>query len=269
MLIKNKHVSTSMKLSIVIPVHNEEQIIEKTIKTVISCLRNYNYEIIVVNDNSNDSTGKILDFLTKKYNKIKVIHKINTKPGPTGLGSALKYGFKAASGEIIIPLMGDMSDNPKDIIKFVNKIENGYDVVCGSRFIKGSKISDYPAIKYLCNRLYNKLFSFLFILDTNDISNAFKAYRREVIDTVKPTSRGFEITAEIVLRACIHGFRIGQVPVSWRERTSEEGKSKFVSFNSFRSIFLKLPTIGFIFFIMSFKFWIIFLIKQLFPRFKN
>lgn len=258
-----------MKLSIIIPAHNEEFVIKKTIYKVRNVLKNYNYEIIVVDDNSTDSTGKIVDQLSKKNKNIKVIHKNDTKPKPSGLGSALISGFNRATGKIVIPLMADLSDDPKDILKFIKKIDEGYDVVCGSRFIKGSKISGYPKIKYFCNRLYNKLFSFLFFLNTNDISNAFKSYRKEVIDTVKPTKKGFEITSEIVLRARINGFKISQVPVTWRERTSEEGKSKFISFNSFRSIFLKLPTIGFSFFIMSFRFWIIFLIKQLFLRFKN
>ena len=257
----------SLKISIIIPVHNEEEIIEKTIKSVIKTMKKHPYEIIVVDDNSNDSTGKILDSLCKKNRRIRVIHKTHLKSGPTGLGSALKTGFNLATGEIIIPFMGDMSDNPNDIIKFTKKIEDGYDVVCGSRFVSDSSLSDYPFIKLIVNRIYNNLFSLLFNLKINDISNAFKAYRKKIIKTVRPISDGFEITSEIVLKAHINGFKIGQIPVSWQESRVKR-KSKFGSFSSLSFLFFKLPKIGISYVRLSLILWFEFLFKSITRFFK-
>ncbi|MEM5855438.1 MAG: glycosyltransferase family 2 protein, partial [Candidatus Aenigmatarchaeota archaeon] len=183
-----------MKISIIIPAHNEEKTIGKTLISVIKTLNKYklDYEVIAVDDNSNDNTFTIMKKIAKKEKIIKPIHKICGKKGPTGLGSVLKFGFKHAKGEVLIPFMGDLSDNPNDIIKLVRKIEEGYDVVCGSRFIKGGKAIDYPMLKLIAHRIYNKFFSFIFGLGLEDFSNAFKAYRRKIFDSIKINSKGFE-----------------------------------------------------------------------------
>jgi hypothetical protein len=259
-----------LNLSIIIPVHNEEQIIRTTIEKTLRSLKNinYSYEILVIDDNSNDNTSKILNSISKRNKKVRVLRKSSKRLGPTGLGSAIRYGFEHASGDILIPLMGDLSDDPKDIPKFLEKIKEGYDVVCGSRFITGSKIFGYPKVKFFCNRLYNELFSLLFGINTNDISNAFKAYRREVIDITKPESRGFEITSEIVLKAHIHGFKITQVPVSWQGR-GLKGKSKFGAFRSLSFVIFKLPKIGISYGKLSLILWLSFLLKCIRRVFKS
>jgi glycosyltransferase involved in cell wall biosynthesis len=99
--------------------------------------------------------------ISKESRKIKVFHKSDEK-GPSGLDSVLLFGIKNVKGDVIIPFMGDLSDNPKDIIKLVKKLEEGYDVVCGSRFIKGGKAIGYPFLKLIAHRTYNKFFSFYF-----------------------------------------------------------------------------------------------------------
>jgi glycosyltransferase involved in cell wall biosynthesis len=247
-----------MRISVVIPAHNEEKIIQKTIKSVKNALSRQDYEIIAVDDNSNDNTGKILGDLSKSMG-IKVLHIKNPLPRPSGLGKALNLGFGHCSGDVIVPFMGDLSDNPKDIIKLVKKIKEGYDVVCGSRFVKGGKIKGYPLTKLIINRLWNNLFAFLFGMKIKDISIAFKAYRKKVIVKIKPNSKGFEITAEIVLKAFIHGFKITEVPVSWRERS--RGESKFIS--SPKSLLTKLPSIGYGYFSLGFKLWLKYLSQKL------
>lgn len=253
-----------MKISIIIPAHNEEKIIGTTINKLYSIIRRskYPYEIIAVDDNSNDSTGKIIENLSKKIKTIKPAHKKAKKAGPTGLGSAIKYGLKHSSGDIVIPFMGDLSDDPKDVLKLIDKIMDGYDIVCGSRFIKGGKIIDYPKVKMISNRLYNRLFAFLFQLKVKDISNAFKAYRREIFKTIKPESDGFEITSEIVLKAHINKYKIAEVPVSWHDR-GKMGKSKLGSFVSPKFIFFKLPRIGFSYGMLSLKLWFEFIKSRL------
>jgi glycosyltransferase involved in cell wall biosynthesis len=253
-----------MKISIIIPAHNEEEIIEKTIKKTYDVLNKsmYNFEILVVDDNSSDKTGEIIESLSKTYKNIKPLHKKSKLMGPGGMGSALRFGFNNCKGDVVIPLMGDLSDDPNDIPKLVNKILEGYDVVCGSRFLKGSVVTNYPFIKLICNRLYNKLFASLFFLNVQDISNAFKAYKKEVLLKVGPESKGFEITSEIVLKAHIQKFKISEVPVSWRGRDNEN-ESKFGSFNSIRFIIFRLPKIGFSYFKPSLKLWLKFLYKNL------
>jgi len=250
-----------MKITVLIPAHNEEKnirtIIERT-NTVLKKCR-YNHEIIAIDDNSDDETGKILDKLAKKNKRLKIIHKKNPSTGPSGLGSALIAGFKECSGDVIIPLMGDLSDNPSDIPKFVEKINEGYDVVCGSRFIKGAYLKDYPKTKFLINRLWNKVFSFLFRLGIKDISNAFKTYRKEVIIKTKPKSKGFDITAEIVLKAHILNFKITEIPVSWHGRIG--GKSKFGSFSFFYTV-TKVPKIGYQYGMLALRLWFKFLSRE-------
>jgi glycosyltransferase involved in cell wall biosynthesis len=251
-----------MKISIIIPAYNEEEIIEKTIKKTYGILnkKKYDFEIIVVNDNSDDKTEKIIDRLSKTNKKIKPIHKKSNTRGPTGMGSALKFGFKHCRGDIIIPLMADLSDDPNEIIQLVKKIFDGFDVVCGSRFIKGSKIIGYPRTKMIFNRIYNRLFAFLFSLEVKDISNAFKAYRKSVIDLIKPKSNNFAITAEILLKAKMFGFKIAEVPVSWHGRTKGESK-----FGSFSPVFIvtKVPKIGYQYGVLALTLWFKFLHKKL------
>lgn len=256
-----------MKFSVIVPAHNEEAIIGKTIAELIKAVKNYDCEIIAINDNSNDSTGKILESLSKKYKRLKVLHKLAFKQGPTGLGTVLIFGFKSAKGKILVPFMGDLSDNPDDIVKLVKKVEEGYDVVCGSRFIKGGKIKDYPLIKLIMNRLWNNLFAFLFRMKVKDISNAFKAYKKEVIDKTKPKSKGFEITAEVVLKAYIMGLKITEVPVSWSGRKRGYGESKFGSFTS-KILLVQIPRIGYSYGMLALKLWFKFLFKSVTRIFK-
>lgn len=253
-----------MKVSIVVPFHNEEKIVELTINKLIKVMKrgDYDYEIIPIDDNSNDNTGILLDNLSKKHKRVRSMHIKNNTPGPSGLGTALKFGFKQCSGDVIITFMGDLSDNPNDIPKFIKKVSSNFDVVCGSRFIKGGKVIGYPKIKLICNRIYNLLFSFLFCIPTNDISNGFKAYKKTVLHAIEPTSKGFEMTSEIVLKAHIKNFRITEVPVSWHER-EDDTESKFGSFISPSFIFFKLPKIGFSYLELSLKLWFKFLFKFL------
>lgn len=247
-----------MKVSVIIPAHNEENIIEKTVKKTNDALKraNFRYEIVLIDDNSNDNTGEVMKKLSRRTKRINVFHKKARTKGPTGLGSAIKFGFKHSTGDVLVPFMGDLSDDPKHIPKLINKILDGYDVVCGSRFIKGGYLKDYPKVKFFINRLWNNVFSFLFGLGVTDTSNAFKAYRREVIKKTKPESNGFDITAEIVLKAHILRFRITEVPVSWHGRT--KGESKFGSF-SFIYTITKIPKVGYQYGMLALKLWFKFL----------
>lgn len=213
-----------MKLSVVIPVHNEEECIEKVVGNLILELESnaIDREIILVNDNSTDASAEILHKLVNSDRRIKIID----SPPPKGFGRAIRKGLDAVSGDVAVIFMGDGSDDAADVVKYYHKILEGYDCVFGSRFIKGSRAEAYPKIKLLLNRLGNKLIQLLFFIKYNDTSNAFKAYRREVIRAVQPlVSQYFNITVEMPLKAIIRGFSFAVVPINWYGRGS--GVSKY------------------------------------------
>ncbi len=214
-----------MKLSVVIPVHNEEDGITACVEELRKELRvqSVPYELILVNDNSTDNSPRILDALAHNDPGIKVFHR---RP-PKGFGRAIRCGLEQVTGDAVVIFMGDLSDDPRDLILYYNKLKEGYDCVFGSRFMKGSAVLGYPAAKLVLNRLGNALIQALFLLKYNDISNAFKAYRTDVIRAVQPlVSQYFNITVEIPLKAIVCGYRYAVVPIHWNGRKSGVSKYK-------------------------------------------
>src|SRR5688572_19268657 len=143
-----------MKLSIVIPAYNEEGSIKSSVLEIHSTLvkNNVSHEILVINDNSKDHTEDILKNLMLEVNSLRYI----TNPGANGFGYAVRLGLENFSGDCVAIMMGDMSDSPDDLVKFYFKMQEGYDCVFGSRFMKGGKIYDYPFIKLIINRIANR-----------------------------------------------------------------------------------------------------------------
>ncbi|MDP3787100.1 MAG: glycosyltransferase [Candidatus Omnitrophota bacterium] len=212
-----------MKLSIVIPAHNEEENIGQAISDVIAEMdkEKIDYEIVAVDDNSVDSTLKVLTELSDRCPRLRIICRLP----PKGFGRAIREGLANINGDAVAIVMGDLSDDPADIIKCFRKIEEGYDCVFGSRFTKDSNVRDYPLVKLLINRLANTFIRALFLIRANDITNAFKVYKREVINAVQPLqSLYFNITVEIPLKAIVRGFSYVQVPINWYGRKSGVSK---------------------------------------------
>ncbi len=212
-----------MKLSIVIPAHNEEENIGQAISDVIAKMdkEKIDYEIVAVDDNSVDSTLKVLTELSDRCPRLRIIRRLP----PKGFGRAIREGLANINGDAVAIVMGDLSDDPADIIKCFRKIEEGYDCVFGSRFMKDSNVRDYPLVKLLINRLANTFIRALFLIRANDITNAFKVYKREVINAVQPLqSLYFNITVEIPLKAIVRGFSYVQVPINWYGRKSGVSK---------------------------------------------
>lgn len=212
-----------MKLSIVIPAHNEEDCIGQVITGILEELEkeNIDNEVLVVNDNSTDKTKNIIEPLLKEYPTLKLI---NRKP-PAGFGRAVREGLEYVTGDAIAIVMGDASDESGDIVRCFRKIEEGYDCVFGSRFMRGSVIKDYPLLKLIINRLANTFIRLLFMINANDITNAFKVYRNEVIKGVQPLqATHFNITVEIPLKAIVRGFSFTQIPINWYGRKSGVSK---------------------------------------------
>jgi dolichol-phosphate mannosyltransferase len=204
-------------LSVVIPAYNEEENIQPTVLEIITTLSKNSipHEIIVVNDNSKDKTPEVVKNLQKKYKSIKLVNR--TPPG--GFGRAIRTGLENFSGEFVVIVMADLSDDPLDIVNYYRKLKEGYDCVYGSRFIKGSKVVDYPKLKLYINRIVNKAIQVLFWTEFNDLTNAFKAYRAEVIHSIQPLKAShFNITIELSLSALIRNYKIASIPINWYGR---------------------------------------------------
>jgi glycosyltransferase involved in cell wall biosynthesis len=137
--------------------------------------------------------------------------------GERGFGSALRRGFAEATGEVLIPIMADASDRPEDVVRLAHEIEGGWDVVAGSRYMRGGGIVGNTT-KQRLSRLYSTLLRMAGGPDIHDISNAFKAYHRTVVDSVQTEAESFDISVELTLRAHLAGFRVGEVPTVWTNR---------------------------------------------------
>lgn len=211
-------------LSVLIPAHNEEGVIESTLHSLYEALMKaaIPHEIVVVNDCSTDRTEEILNKCLKEIPTLKVYHNIP----PHGFGFAVRFGFSVFRGESVCIYMADNSDSPDDLVKFYKKLMLGYDCVFGSRFIKGGSVCDYPLFKLILNRLGNLFIRILFWMKFNDTTNAFKLYRRSVIAGLQPLlSSHFNLTVELPLKAIVRGYKYAVLPNSWHNRKS--GVSKF------------------------------------------
>jgi dolichol-phosphate mannosyltransferase len=220
-----------VKLSVVIPAHNEEGSIEATVTALSTRLREeaIDHEILVIDDGSHDRTGEIVARLGEHDPNIRV--RRNT--GPNGFGLAVRCGLKHYTGDAVAIVMADLSDSPDDVVTYHRMLERGYDCVFGSRFIRGSKVVDYPPHKLWLNRIVNTGIRLLFRHGYNDTTNAFKAYRREVIDAVQPLlSYHFNLTVELPLKAIVRGFSYTIVPISWHNRQAGVSKLRLQEMGS-------------------------------------
>ena len=211
-----------MKLSIVIPVRNEEIVIKKIIDQLEYELKNLPYEIIFINDFSTDDSPGLIKEIIKTKEQISLYD--NKK---IGLGGAITEGINKAKGEVVCIMMCDLSDNIDDLKKYYNIIKDEQiDAVFGSRFIKGSKINYYPKKKLILNRIFNLATKLLFVSDYNDFTNAFKIYRRDaLLKTFPLVSESFNIFLELPLKIISRKMKYKIIPISWTTRM--KGDSKF------------------------------------------
>ncbi len=227
-----------MRLSVVIPAHNEEGSIAGTVEPLIRRLssEDIEHEILVVNDGSTDRTGAVLERLKSLYPTFRCVD----NPAPNGFGLAIRRGLDVFTGDAVAIVMGDGSDSPEDVVRCFQKLEEGYECVFGSRFIRGGRIIDYPKHKLLINRLANYFVRSLFAFGYNDTTNAFKCYRREVIEGARPLiSSHFNLTVELPLKAIIRGYNYAVVPISWTNRKTGISKLKIREMGS-RYLFIVL-----------------------------
>ncbi len=212
-----------MKLAVVIPAHNEEGSIGSTLLALASALdaERIDYELLVIDDASTDRTAEVVKELVGANGRI-CYHRSHYPPG---FGFAVRSGLDEFEGDAVAIVMADGSDHPEDLVRYHRLLEEGYDCAFGSRFIRGSAVHDYPRFKLVLNRIANFGIRLLFRHGYNDTTNAFKAYRREVIETVRPVlSNHFNLTVELPLKAIVRGHSYGIVPISWTNRKAGASK---------------------------------------------
>jgi len=212
-----------MKYSIVIPAKNEAKSIAATLDGLTATLENagIDHEIIVVDDASTDGTAEVVDGLAAANSRIRTHRSQN----PPGFGFAVRAGLDVFTGDAVAIVMADGSDSPDDVVAYYRVLEEGWDCAFGSRFVRGSRVVDYPKSKLAINRIVNFGIRVMFRHGYNDTTNAFKAYRREAIETVQPlVSNHFNLTVELPLKAIVRGHSYTVVPIAWTNR--RDGVSK-------------------------------------------
>jgi dolichol-phosphate mannosyltransferase len=227
-----------VKLSVVIPAHNEALVIEPTLRGLLDVLEPNlsDFEIVVVDDGSTDGTGDVVARVAAGGAPVRCV----VNEGPHGFGFAVRRGLDAFEGDAVVLVMADGSDDPRDVLLYFRVLEAGYDCAFGSRFMPGAVVTDYPRLKLTINRLVNQGIRLLFRHGYNDTTNAFKAYRREVIEHLQPLlSHHFNLTVELPLKAVTRGYSYAIVPTSWTNRAAGESKLQLNEMGS-RYLFIVL-----------------------------
>jgi dolichol-phosphate mannosyltransferase len=210
-------------LSVVIPARNESGCVAATVEHLHleMRLRQIPHEIVVVDDGSADSTWKVLQECAARVPTLRPVR----NDGEHGFGRAVTLGFDHARGDAVVVMMADESDDCRDVALYWTTLNQGWDAVLGSRFVRGGGVVDYPRFKLVLNRLANFFLRVIFGVRVNDFTNAFKAYRREALDGCRPfLSPHFNLTIELPLKIIVRGFSWTVVPVTWRNRRSGESK---------------------------------------------
>jgi dolichol-phosphate mannosyltransferase len=187
------------------------------------------HEIVVVDDGSTDRTWPVLTEIQKRIPELRPVQ----NPGQNGFGRAIIFGLRSAKGDSVVIMMADESDDVRDVVRYWQVLNEGWDCVFGSRFVKGGGVIDYPGFKLRINRLANLFIRLLFGIPLNDTTNAFKAYRRTVVQGCEPLiSPHFNLTVELPLKAIVRGYSWTVVPITWRNRRFGVAKLKIKEMGS-------------------------------------
>jgi dolichol-phosphate mannosyltransferase len=218
-------------LSVVIPARDEEESLPSTVEDICRAFtaENIPHEIVVVDDGSRDRTWAVLQELKQKFPTLAPTQ----NAGLNGFGRAVVWGLDHSRGDAVVVMMADASDSPQDAVKYWRLLNEGYDCAFGSRFVAGGAVYDYPRVKLFVNRIANFLVRVGFNIPLNDTTNAFKAYRRTVIDGCRPfLPPHFNLTVEIPLKAIVRGYSFAITPISWRNRKFGVAKLKIKEMGS-------------------------------------
>lgn len=215
-----------MRISVILPMYNEEENVINTLKRVESVLDDYkDYEIIVIDDGSWDDTFKILEEFTSSNPKIHIFKHLKNR----GMGRALRTGFKKAKGDIIVTLDADLSYNPLFIPKLIDELDENVDVVIGSQYMDGGKTEGIPFLRLFISKMANKIVGYAISDNISTVTGILRVYRKEVLDSIEISSNGTEINPEILAKAKAIGFNIKEFPVILEGRKLGESKIKIKS----------------------------------------
>ena len=210
-------------LSIIVPLRNESDSLKDIFDYFTKNLAKINYEVLIINDFSEDDTLKNAKYLFANEENFKVLDN-ETK----GLGGAINLGIQKAAGSNVAIMMADQSDDINDLIKYNNELLNSkdYDAVLGSRFLKDSKVINYPIEKLILNRVFNFFVGLIFWNKYNDYTNAFKIYKKKALLEIQPLiSESFNIFLEIPLKIISRKYKYKIISINWTGR--KKGYSKF------------------------------------------
>jgi dolichol-phosphate mannosyltransferase len=200
--------------SILIPAYNEANRIGETCRAIVAAFAAEgitDWEILVINDGSTDGTAAVLESLEREEPRIR--QRLNDLPG--GFGFAVRCGLDHFAGDAVAIVMADGSDDPADIIRYYRAIAAGAECVFGSRFVPGAVVVGYPFVKLVINRIVNTATRLLFRIPHNDLTNAFKCYRREVVEGMRPfVANHFNLTLELPLKAIVRGYTFVMMPIA-------------------------------------------------------
>lgn len=211
-----------MNLTIVIPVYNEGTTISKVV-TGIETEVKVPHKLMLVYDSETDTTLPPAKLLQKKYPALTLVKNIYGK----GALNAIKTGLKTATSDAVVVTMADCSDDPNTINAMFAKFKKGYDIVCGSRYMKGGKKIGGPHIKSFLSWFSGVTARVIMGLPTHDLTNSYKLYSKNMLEKITIESvGGFELGMEIILKGYfLHKAKITEVPTTWYDRTA--GKSRF------------------------------------------
>lgn len=217
--------------SVVLPARDEEASLPPTLRAIYAEFTRAGipHELIVVDDGSKDTTWSVLQSLRAEIPTLAPIQNL----GLHGFGRAIVYGLNHMRGDAVVIMMADASDSPADAVRYWHLLDEGYECAFGSRFIRGGQVRDYPRVKLFVNRLANLFIRVLFRHGLNDTTNAFKAYRRHVIEGCRPLiAPHFNLTVELPLKAIVRGYSWALTPISWENRKHGVAKLKIKEMGS-------------------------------------
>jgi len=211
-------------ISIVVPVYNEAANIGAFLRSVEAEVREP-HEIVVVYDFPEDTTLPAIAALQPPCPSVRLVQNTLGR----GVLTALKAGFQASRGDVIVVMMADCSDEPRDVAAMARLIREGADVVAGSRYAPGGRQVGGPLLKRTLSRLAGVSLYYLAGLPTRDATNNFRAYSRRVVEQIPVEGQAsFALALELTLKAHWRGWRVAEVPTVWRDRTA--GQSRFRTF---------------------------------------
>jgi dolichol-phosphate mannosyltransferase len=227
-----------LRLSVVIPAHDEAGSIGATVTALASTLTaaGIPHEILVIDDASSDGTAAIVDDVSTRNPSVRCVR----SHMPAGFGHAVRAGLDHYTGDAVAIFMADSSDSPSDLVRYHRVLMDGFDCAFGSRFVRGGRTIGYPLPKLIVNRIVNLAIRLMFRHGYNDTTNAFKAYRRAVIDNIRPLlSNHFNLTVEMPLKAVTRGHTFQVVPITWTNRRQGVSKLRLQEMGS-RYVFIVL-----------------------------